>query len=105
MDNPLTLRIRCLPTHEKTPHRSTLGMQTRAEEVSHRGQVDLAIQYQGRIWLLEFKADGGQDGQKALDQIKSNGYHQRYTGQPATLIGIDFSAEQRNLSGFAWERV
>ncbi|MCB1920635.1 MAG: AAA family ATPase [Candidatus Competibacteraceae bacterium] len=84
---------------------AALGVETRAEEVSHRGQVDLVIQYQGRIWLLEFKVDGGSDGQKALDQIKIKGYHQRYAGQPVTLIGIDFSAEQRNLSGFAWERV
>jgi hypothetical protein len=84
---------------------AALGVETRAEEVSHRGQVDLVIQYQGRLWLLEFKVDGGNDGQGALDQIKSKGYHQRYAGQPVTLIGIDFNREQRNLSGFAWERV
>jgi hypothetical protein len=83
---------------------AALGVETRAEEVSHRGQVDLVIQYQGRIWLLEFKVDDGNDGQKALEQIKSKGYHLRYAGQPVTLIGIDFSREQRNLSGFAWER-
>jgi hypothetical protein len=64
----------------------------------------LVIQYQGRIWLLEFKVDDGNDGQKALEQIKSKGYHLRYAGQPVTLIGIDFNREQRNLSGFAWER-
>jgi hypothetical protein len=83
---------------------AALGVETRAEEVSHQGQVDLVIQYQGRIWLLEFKVDDRNDGQKALAQIKSKGYHLRYAGQPVTLIGIDFSHEQRNLSGFAWER-
>jgi hypothetical protein len=85
---------------------AALGVETRTEEVSYRGQVDLVIQYQGRVWLLEFKIEDGNDGQKALDQIKSKGYHHRYAGgQPVTLIGIDFSPEQRNLSGFAWERV
>jgi hypothetical protein len=84
---------------------AALGVNTRAEEVSHRGQVDLVIEYQGRIWLLEFKVDSGNDGQKALEQIKSKGYHHRYAGQPVTLIGIDFSPKQRNLSGFSWERV
>jgi hypothetical protein len=84
---------------------AALGVETRAEEPSNQGQVDLAIQYQGRIWLLEFKIDDGADGRKALDQIKSKGYHHRYAGQPVTLIGIDFSRAQRNLSGFAWERV
>ncbi len=81
-----------------------LGVETRAEEPTNQGQVDLVIQYQERIWLLEFKVDDGNDGQKALAQIKSKGYHQRYAGQSVTLIGIDFSRQQRNLSGFAWER-
>ncbi|MCC6133937.1 MAG: PD-(D/E)XK nuclease domain-containing protein [Candidatus Contendobacter sp.] len=39
-----------------------------------------------------------------LEQIKTQGYFQRYAGQPVTLIGIDFSPKERNLSGFAWER-
>jgi len=82
-----------------------LGIETRAEETGNRGQVDLVVQYQGRIWLLEFKLDAGQQGQGALAQIKTKGYHQRYAGQPVTLIGIDFNSEQRNLSGFAWERI
>jgi hypothetical protein len=82
---------------------AALGVETRAEEPSHRGQVDLVIQYQGRVWLLEFKVDGG-GSQRALEQIKAQGYHHRYAGQPVTLIGMDFSEAQRNLVGFAWER-
>ena len=81
---------------------AALGVETRAEEPSSRGQVDLVIQYQGRVWLLEFKVDG--DGQRALEQIRAQGYHHRYAGQPVTLIGMDFSEAQRNLVGFAWER-
>ncbi|MDS4022259.1 MAG: AAA family ATPase [Candidatus Competibacter sp.] len=84
---------------------AALGVETRTEEATNRGQVDLAIQYQGRVWLLEFKVEDGNDGQRVLAQIKAKGYHQRYAGQPVTLIGIDFSRDQRNLSGFAWERV
>lgn len=84
---------------------AALGVETRAEEPSNQGQVDLVIEYQGRIWLLEFKLDDTDGGQRALDQIKTKGYHLRYTGQPVTLIGMDFSREQRNLVGFAWERV
>jgi hypothetical protein len=79
-------------------------VETRAEEPSSRGQVDLAIEYQGRVWLLEFKVNELGDGQRALEQIKSRGYHQRYAGRPVTLIGMDFSQAQRNLAGFAWER-
>ncbi len=83
---------------------AALGVKTRAEEATNRGQIDLVIHYRERIWLLEFKVDDGNDGQRALDQIKAQGYGQRYAGQPVTLIGIDFSPKQRNLSGFAWER-
>jgi Predicted AAA-ATPase/PD-(D/E)XK nuclease superfamily len=84
---------------------AALGVETRAEESSHQGQVDLVIEYQGRIWLLEFKLDDTDGGKRALDQIKTKGYHLRYAGQPVTLIGMEFSREQRNLAGFAWERV
>jgi len=74
------------------------------EQPQARGQVDLVIAYQGRVWLLEFKVAELGDGQRALDQIKARGDHHRYVGQLMTLIGMDFSREQRNLSGFAWER-
>lgn len=83
---------------------AALGVETRAEESSSQGQVDLVIDYQGRIWLLEFKLAETDSGQGALEQIKAQGYHLRYAGQSVTLIGMDFSREQRNLVGFAWER-
>jgi hypothetical protein len=83
---------------------AALGLSVRAEEATNRGQIDLTIPYQGRVWLLEFKMDERNAGKRALEQIKTQGYAQRYAGQPVTLIGIDFSARERNLSGFAWER-
>ena len=83
---------------------AALGVETRAEEPTNLGQVDLVIEYQGRIWLLEFKLAEDDGGQRALEQIKARGYQHRYAGRPVTLIGMDFSREQRNLSGFAWER-
>lgn len=52
---------------------AALGVDTRTEEPSSHGQVDLVIEYQGRVWLLEFKMDEGGDGQRALDQIKAKG--------------------------------
>ncbi len=83
---------------------AALGVETRAEEPSNHGQVDLVIEYQGRVWLLEFKLADADGGEGALAQIKARGYHQRYAGRPVTLIGMDFSRERRNLAGFAWER-
>lgn len=83
---------------------AALGVDVRPEEVSHRGQVDLAIRYRDRVWLLEFKLDEVAGPDSALEQIKARGYHHRYAGQQITLIGINFSREQRNISGFAWAR-
>lgn len=62
------------------------------------------IEYQGRVWLLESKVDELGGSQRALEQIKTRGYHRRYAGQPVTSIGMDFSRDRRNLAGFAWER-
>ncbi len=84
---------------------AALGVETRAEEPSNVGQVDLVIEYQGRVWLLEFKVGESDGGQRALEQIRARGYHHRYAGRPVALIGIDFGRQQRNLTGFAWERL
>ncbi|MCP5158854.1 MAG: AAA family ATPase [Gammaproteobacteria bacterium] len=83
---------------------AALGVDVRPEEPSAHGQADLCIRYQHLIWLLEFKLDeSGPD--QALAQIKAKGYHHRFAGQSVTLIGIDFDRAQRNISGFAWERI
>lgn len=83
---------------------AALGVDVRPEEVSYRGQVDLAIRHEERVWLLEFKLDEIAGPDSALEQIKARGYHHRHAGQPVTLIGINFSRERRNISGFAWTR-
>ncbi|MDG4598009.1 MAG: AAA family ATPase [Candidatus Contendobacter sp.] len=83
---------------------AALGVDVRPEEVSYRGQVDLTIRHEERVWLLEFKLDEIAGPDSALEQIKARGYHHRHVGQPVTLIGINFSRERRNISGFAWTR-
>ena len=42
---------------------------------------------------------------RALEQIQPRGYHQKYAGQPVTLIGMAFSRAERNLTGFEWRRL
>lgn len=42
---------------------------------------------------------------RALEQIQARGYHQKYAGQPVTLIGMAFSRAERNLTGFEWRRL
>ena len=84
----------------------TMGLDIRTEEVSYHGQVDMSLHFNdGRIWLIECKLITHGES-KALAQIKSRGYHHRYTQQnPVTLIGMDFDPKLRNLAGFNWEKV
>ena len=88
-------------------HFAAAGMDVRAEESTARGRSDLAVLYDGSVYLFEFKvADGKRDG-RALAQIRERGYADKYRhpGVPIHLIGIEFSREERNIVGFAFETV
>ena len=82
---------------------ASLGLDITGEDVTNKGRIDLTIQMENAIYIIEFKVDG--DG-KALEQIKARDYAAKYRNCDKTiyLIGIDFDAQQKNLSGFAWEQ-
>ena len=90
-----------------------LGMETRAEVSNNLGRIDLAIRLplsNGRkqVYVIEFKMVKGTQGDgSAMQQIKAKDYAAPYRdGQHRiTLLGMEFSAEVRNLVGFAWEEV
>ena len=88
-------------------HFVAAGMDVRAEESTARGRSDLAVLYDGSVYLFEFKvADGKRDG-RALAQIRERGYADKYRrpGVPIHLIGIEFGREERNIVGFEFETV
>ena len=62
-----------------------------------QGRIDTVIVNQDHIYIFEFKMD--QPADLAIAQIKEKGYATPYlnTGKPITLIGINFSREQRNI--------
>ena len=84
---------------------AALGLTVIPEDVTNHGRIDLTIQWAGRAWLLEFKVVELSEPGRALAQIESRGYHQKYAGQPVTLIGMEFSRAERNLVGFEWRRI
>jgi hypothetical protein len=84
---------------------AAIGADVVPEEVTYRGQVDLAVRYGPLVWLIEFKLDDVAGPASALEQIRARGYHHKYAEQRLSLIGINFDRAARNLSGFAWERV
>ena len=84
---------------------AALGLTVIPEDVTHHGRIDLTILWAGRAWLLEFKVVELSEPGRALEQIQARGYHQKYAGQPVTLIGMEFSRAERNLVGFEWRRL
>ncbi len=74
-------------------------------DASCQGRLDLAVRFNGQIYLFEFKVvELAPEGQ-ALRQIKERGYADKYRaeGRPIHLIGVEFSREQRRVARFEVE--
>jgi hypothetical protein len=84
---------------------AALGLDIVPEDVSSQGKLDMAIKFNGQVYLFEFKVVEEEAEGKALAQIKEKGYADKYHSlhQPIHLIGIEFSRKTRNLAGFAVE--
>ena len=88
-----------------------LGMETRVEVSNNMGRIDMAIRCQfpsgqKQVYVIEFKMVNGVEGDgSAMQQIKDKDYAAPdLVGQyRITLVGMEFSAEARNLVGCAWE--
>ncbi len=84
----------------------SLGVPLIAEDTTSKGRVDMTILLPeaGKVYVVEFKVD--QPG-KSLGQIREKGYHEKYLepGKEVYLVGINFDAEEKNITDFAWEKV
>ncbi len=82
---------------------SSAHLRITMEDSTNQGRIDMSVEMENTIYLIEFKVDIPQ--QKALEQIKTKGYSEKYQtkGKKIVLIGIDFSSEEKNMVGFAWE--
>ena len=87
---------------------SGFGLETRPEEASSRGNIDLAVSATERIVLFEFKTVDGRSGSgRALRQLKAKGYADQHlgSGKPVHLVGVEFSRKTRNVALVEWETV
>jgi len=86
---------------------AALGLDTRVEDATNKGRIDLALRYQNRVYLFEFKVIAGTAEpaahSPALQQLLAKGYADKYRapGVDISLIGITFSKAERNIIG--WE--
>ena len=71
------------------------------------GRIDMAVQFENRIYIFEFKVVELNAAGSALQQIKDKQYADKYKALelPIYLIGVEFSKASRNLVGFEVEQV
>ncbi|MEB3197923.1 MAG: ATP-binding protein [Candidatus Sericytochromatia bacterium] len=83
-------------------HLAALGLDTRVEDATNKGRIDLATRLGDRVYLFEFKVVEQVPEGRALAQLQARGYSEKYRepGVTVTLVGIEFSREERNVVGF-----
>jgi len=83
------------------------GLDTKAEDTTNIGKIDLTVFYQDRAYIIEFKVVEKDSEGKALNQIKEKKYYEKYTSncREIYLVGIEFSKEKRNIVYFEYEKL
>ena len=87
-------------------HFAALGLDIALEDSTSQGRIDMAVRFNGGIYLFEFKVVEQHPNGKALQQLKDRAYADKYRalGQPIHLIGVEFSKVQRSVVAFEVER-
>ena len=86
---------------------ASLGLDLTPEAASDAGRLDLALRFNGQVYLFEFKVVELTPKGRALQQIKDRGYAAPYLaeGVPVHLIGVEFSRKRRAVVGFEVEHL
>ncbi len=86
---------------------AALGLEVRVEEATNQGRLDMAVLFEDRCYLFEFKVVEGQAEGRALEQLKEKGYFEKYAakGRRIFLIGVEFSKRERNIVSFEVEEL
>lgn len=84
---------------------AALGLDIKLEDTTNKGRIDMAVLFEGQVFLFEFKVVELTPEGRALQQIKDKGYADKYRarGEPIHLIGVEFSKADRNIVGFEVE--
>ena len=85
---------------------AALGLDTAVEDSSSRGRMDMAVRFNGNVYVFEFKVVELARKGAAMAQLKERRYAEKYRGlgQPIWLIAVEFSQKARNLASFDVER-
>ncbi len=85
---------------------AALGLDTRVEDSSSHGRLDMAVLFNECVYLFEFKVVELASAGAAMAQLQARGYADKYRalGQSMYLIAVEFSRDERNLAAFDVER-
>ena len=83
-----------------------LGLDIAVEDSSSHGRLDMAVLFNGCVYLFEFKVVELASAGAAMAQLQQRRYADKYRalGQPMYLIAVEFSKDARNLAAFDVER-
>ena len=78
-----------------------LGLDVTVEDSTSRGQLDMALRFEGRVYLFEFKVVEQAGEGSAMAQLEARRYADKYRASgPIRLVGVEFSSESRNIVSF-----
>ena len=83
-----------------------LGLDIRVEDSSSHGRLDMAVLFNGCVYLFEFKVVELASAGAAMAQLQERQYADKYRAleQPIYLIAVEFSKDERNLTAFDVEQ-
>ena len=85
---------------------ASLGLSVTVEDSSRAGRLDMAVEFNGNVYLFEFKVVERVSSGAALGQLQARDYAAKYRGRGEAiyLVGVEFSQETRNVVAFEVER-
>ena len=83
-----------------------LGLDVTVEDSTSHGRLDMAVLFNGNVYLFEFKVVELTTEGAAMAQLKERGYADKYRGrgEPIHLVAVEFSRQSRNIVSFEVER-
>lgn len=88
-------------------HLMGASMDVRGEDPTNRGRVDMAVIMENRVYIIEFKIKERATADDAMEQMRAKGYAEKYRSRnlPISLVAVEYSSAERNITGFRLEPV
>ena len=85
---------------------AALGFDITVEDSTSHGRLDMAVRFNGNVYLFELKVVEMAGEGAAMAQLKAKGYAEKYRDrdEPIHLVGVEFSRDTRNIVAFEVER-